>query len=254
MPDNPARRPAATTVDAVARLPKLTEIVADMLRRQIITGELAQGAYLPPEAELMVQLGVSRPTLREALRVLESEKLIRPRRGSRSGAQVQAPSVELSSRYMGLVLQYERVTLEDVHRARCTVEPALAGILAARRDPDALAQLRQLLEQEEACLDDHVAYAHASVRFHERIADLAGVQTLAMCVRQFNWVLERFFAGEQQPPARNALSHRAHAHFLELLASASPSEVEGYWRNHCEAVGEFMLKGHEGERVLDLFS
>jgi DNA-binding FadR family transcriptional regulator len=151
-------------------------------------------------------------------------------------------------------LQYEGVTLEDVHRARCTVEPALAGILAARKDPDAISQLRQLLDQEEACLNDHIAYAHASVRFHERMADLAGVQTLAMCVRQFNWVLERFFVGQRQPQARNALSHRAHAHFLNLLEHASPRDVEEYWRTHCDAVGEFMLKGHEGERVLDLFS
>ena len=168
MADKPNRDSPPPAMDAVVQSPKLTEIVAGMLRHKIVTGELAQGDFLPPEPELMVQLGVSRPTLREALRVLESESLIKPRRGSRTGAQVQAPSIDLVSRYMGFVLQYEGVTLEDVQQARRTLEPPIAGMLAARRDPHAIVQLRELLEREESCLNDDFSFGHASVRFHER--------------------------------------------------------------------------------------
>ena len=69
------------------------------LRRQIIRGELAQGDALPTESDLMVRFGVSRPTLREAFRVLESENLIAIRRGARGGARVQPPDREVAARY-----------------------------------------------------------------------------------------------------------------------------------------------------------
>jgi DNA-binding GntR family transcriptional regulator len=87
------------------------------------------------------------------------------------------------------------------------------------------------------------------------MADLAGVQTLAMCVRQFNWVLKRLqVAGQRTPPVSNSPSHHAHVRFVELLEHASPAAVEEFWRRHCDAIGEFILKGREGERVVDLFT
>ena len=66
------------------RIPKMAELVAAHLRRQIVRGDLQEGDALPPETVLMEQFGVSRPTLREAFRVLESEALISVRRGARS--------------------------------------------------------------------------------------------------------------------------------------------------------------------------
>src|ERR1700743_246357 len=68
------------------RVPKTAELVAAQLGRRIIKAELTEGESLPPEATLMEQFGVSRPTLREAFRVLEAEALISVRRGSRGGA------------------------------------------------------------------------------------------------------------------------------------------------------------------------
>jgi DNA-binding FadR family transcriptional regulator len=84
----------------------MAELVAQQLRRQIIRGELPEGAALPSEAALMTRFGVSRPTLREAFRVLESEGLINVRRGAHGGARVQVPSGEAAARYAGLVLEF----------------------------------------------------------------------------------------------------------------------------------------------------
>ena len=80
------------------RVPKTAELVADRLRRQIIRGELREGDSLPPEADLMAAYGISRPTLREAFRVLESEGLIDVHRGSRGGARASAFRPRRSSR------------------------------------------------------------------------------------------------------------------------------------------------------------
>ena len=64
-------------------VPKTSEIVADKIRAQIIRGELNEGDTLPPEGQLMDSLGISRPTLREAFRILEAEGLISVVRGKR---------------------------------------------------------------------------------------------------------------------------------------------------------------------------
>ena len=73
------------------RVPKAAELVAAHLRRQIIRGDIAEDEALPAEAELMHIYNVSRPTLREALRILESESLIVVKRGARGGARAALP-------------------------------------------------------------------------------------------------------------------------------------------------------------------
>jgi DNA-binding FadR family transcriptional regulator len=86
------------------RVPKTAELVAQRLRRQIISGDLAEGDALPSETTLTETFGISRPTLREAFRVLEAEQLISVRRGARGGARVHAPSADVAARYAGFRL------------------------------------------------------------------------------------------------------------------------------------------------------
>src|SRR5580704_2051753 len=91
-PARPARLPRSANGRPFGqriRVPKTAELVAAELRRKIVRGELAEGDALPSEAALMADFAVSRPTLREAFRVLESESLISIRRGARGGARVQ---------------------------------------------------------------------------------------------------------------------------------------------------------------------
>ena len=78
---------AAKEVGARLRVPKMAELVAGDLRRRILRGELVENDALPSESALMQRFGVSRPTLREAFRVLESESLISVRRGAHGGAR-----------------------------------------------------------------------------------------------------------------------------------------------------------------------
>lgn len=257
-PDEDAGESASpfTRVDTL-RSPKLTAVVADMLRRSIISGDLAEGDNLPPEPELMEQLGVSRPTLREALRVLESESLIRPRRGSRAGAEVCAPSVEVSARYMGFVLQHDGVTVEDVLQGRRVIEPPLAGMLAKRIDADKMGRLREALEEEEAQIGDPVEFGRASIRFHELVAELAGVDSLTLCVRQFNWVLGRLTSkveAEDGSQPGNARAHRSHVKFVKLLETAKPADVEDFWKRHVNAISDELLVKWPGGKVIDLFA
>src|SRR5262249_11182928 len=94
---------------APVRIRKTAEVVADDIRRMILTGRLKEGDTLQPEAQIIADFCVSRPSIREAFRILESEKLISISRGSRGGARVHAPSPELVARYAGFVLEARQV-------------------------------------------------------------------------------------------------------------------------------------------------
>src|ERR1039457_6054024 len=95
-----------TTIrSTVVRVPKAGELVAAQLRRQIVTGELREDDALPSESTLMEQFGISRPTLREAFRILESEHIIMIKRGAHGGAHVLVRDAGAAGRYAGALLQ-----------------------------------------------------------------------------------------------------------------------------------------------------
>ena len=110
--------------DQRLHVPKMAEMIADRLRRQIVRGELAEGETLPSEQQLQARFVVSRPTLREAYRILESESLITIRRGAHGGAVVRVPNSDVAARYAALILEYRGTPLDDLYQARIVIEPA----------------------------------------------------------------------------------------------------------------------------------
>ena len=168
------------------RAAKTGEMIAAYLRGRIVRGELAAGETLPSEVELMSPFDVSRPTLREAFRILEAESLISVRRGARGGARVVAPDIAVAARYVGLLLQMSGTTIADVYEARTATEPAAAALLAARRSQQDLDDLNACVEHLVGLVesDEHFrdadAWSQATQRFHDLILERAGNRTLAV--------------------------------------------------------------------------
>ncbi len=113
---------------------RTAEIIADELRRQIIEGELADGDLLPRQEVLVEQFNVSLVSLREALRILETEGLLSVRRGNRGGAVVHAPAKASAAYMLGLLLQSDYVPLGDLGTALQELEPMCAALAARRPD------------------------------------------------------------------------------------------------------------------------
>src|ERR1700733_15605928 len=185
-----ATRELANGGNQLVRVPKAAELVVAALRRQIICGELADGAALPPEAELMTRFGVSRPTLREAFRVLESENLITVRRGARGGARAHPPGREVAARYAAFTLEYRGVTLRDVYDARAALEVPSVGKLALDRTRDDLAVLGDALERQDAVTDDPRESIRLHGDFHTLLVRLAGNQTLTLLNEMLHDIVE----------------------------------------------------------------
>ena len=120
------------------RLPKTGEVVAERLRRQIARGELTIGQRLPPEDELTAVFGIARTTLREALRILESQGLVEIRRGRTGGPVVTMPKIDSLAEGLAVTLQLQGTTAGDLDVARQLIEPRLAARLAAKHTADDL--------------------------------------------------------------------------------------------------------------------
>ena len=118
--------------NAPTRTPRRKEgqALATRIRDAIVSGEYAIGDSLGQESQLLERFGVSRPTLREACRILEAESLIQVERGTSGGIRVRRPDRGVLSRYASLLLQYRQTTLRDVYEYRMLVEPAVARWLA----------------------------------------------------------------------------------------------------------------------------
>ena len=249
----------ANVVRAV-QLPKMANMVAADLREQIIAGVLKEGDPLPPEDQLMEHARVARTTVREALRILESEGLLVVRRGARGGARIRTPSVSNVARYIGLVLQCEGATLRDVYDARLMLEAPAAGLLARADDRgDIVAALREALADEEEVLDNPVELSRAYGRFHQLLVQLSGSQTFEVLTAVSNRIIQaqadRYMSSRgSQPERRRATdaAHRAHERLVDLIAAGATQDAEELWRRHLAAGDVELLADPEVNSVLDL--
>jgi DNA-binding FadR family transcriptional regulator len=128
------------------------EEVANRLRTQIADGMLPPGDRLPAEANLAAEFGVSRSTIREALRVLNSEGLIRTARGVSGGSFVTETEPSATSDFLqarlGILSRHRAITTAELLETRALLEVAGAALAAERRTADHLDELREALEEE----------------------------------------------------------------------------------------------------------
>jgi DNA-binding FadR family transcriptional regulator len=246
---------------------KTGEMIASYLRGKIVRGELAQGDCLPSEVELMRQFDVSRPTLREAFRILETESLIELRRGSR-GARIIAPSVEVAARYIGLLMQTSGTTVSDVYEARSLLEPVAAGLLASRRSAQDLADLSACADELEHFIAsgqppaDVAAWTRRSQRFHDLLMERAGNKTLALQSLVLREVVDTHLLLASRQPGMVALPGSAFARvvrsyrkLIALVEAREAAGAEAHWRSHMDVAARSLLPDQlKSATVLDIFS
>nr|WP_235949483.1 FadR/GntR family transcriptional regulator [Candidatus Frankia alpina] len=152
------------------QVPKASDVLADDLRERILRGEFREGTALPPERELVIQTQMSRTTVREALRILEVQGLVRIKTGRSGGAFVQVPGEESVASSVSLMIRGRQIRLAALLETREAIEPACAR-LAARYRTDAdlarLAHADEAIAAEEGSLTD---FLRANVDWHVAVA------------------------------------------------------------------------------------
>jgi DNA-binding FadR family transcriptional regulator len=240
------------------RVPKAGELAAAQIRRQIVTGELREGDTLPTEAVLMEGFGISRPTLREAFRILESEHIIQIKRGARGGAHVLVPDATAAGHFAGALLQYRGTTLADLYQARTKLEVAGVETLARKRSAADLGKLDGALAEGEAAVSDPFAYVEKhELQFHRLLTELAGNQTMIVLLDMLLSIIElhnqsfiRAHPPEPDAPGTRA-THEAHVKMVELIRRKDVDKAVRFWEAHLRLVSEFVISD-PNETVLDV--
>ena len=241
------------------RIPKAAELVASRVRKAIATGEMKDGDSLPSETELMAKFKVSRPTVREGIRILESEGLIRVSRGARGGGRVIGPDHGIVARAAALALQTQGVTIADLYEARTLIEPPAARLAAERRPKEAAAALRAY-NTPLAQVSQELAVARAVAGFHKLLLEECGNGTLAVLGLALHDVFERALLASTQARTpipepdrlrRLRVGFASQVKLVDLIEAGDGAGAEKHWKAHLEAAGKVWLKDGAG---LDLFS
>ncbi|MDW4548730.1 GntR family transcriptional regulator [Defluviimonas sp. D31] len=157
--------------------------IAQAIRDAIVTGHLIVDQRLPSEQELAEQFGVSRPTVREALKRLAAQSLIRTQRGATGGAFVNRISYEEAASQQittsTLLLSMNAVDFDTAREARYALERACVPFAAERRKADHLAAMRtEIFRQGQPGLSDE-GFCASDVAFHRALVDAAGNPVLS---------------------------------------------------------------------------
>lgn len=250
----PATRPAI-------RVPKTAEVVVGHIRRRIVLGELREGDFLPPEGQLMATLGISRPTLREAFRILEAENLISVVRGSRTGARVHQPKVENVARYAGFALQTQGTTLADIYEARLAIEPYCAKRLANANTAETVARLRAEAAHTAALVEEK-KYVEAIINltgFHRLIVELAGNHTLLFVIRMLQDLLvmhqENYFKThaftQDDLRIRSRWGLSSFHKLIDLIETGDADKVEAHWRLHITNANASWVPPEDATKIIN---
>src|SRR6185369_15335652 len=147
-------------------VPKASDVLARDLRERILSGDIPEGTALPAERELVKQTQMSRATVREALRILEVQNLVRVRAGRAGGAFVQQPTTKSMANSVSMMIRGQRIKLADLMETREALEPFCAELAARNRTDEDLAVLDKAnkdIADPDATL---AAFLQANVDWH----------------------------------------------------------------------------------------
>jgi DNA-binding FadR family transcriptional regulator len=251
---------ARSNADAV-RVPKTAELVARQIRNAIIRRELVDGDTLPAESHLISEFEVSRPTIREAIRILESEGLVTVARGARGGARINAPNFEMIERAAGITLQAQDVTIGDLYEMRTLIEPPAARLVAERGSEIAVPVLRNLIKTEFNLMQDRFAVSSRIAEFHRVLIELAGNKTLIMFSQALAGLVDDHLhlAQRRAPPLDPDLSDRrlrfglkSHTKLVDLIEARDGDGAEAHWKAHMIAAGKVWMEQIGPHSLVDL--
>lgn len=225
------------------RVPKTSEVIARWMRKEMHERRLSPGDALPSETQLRQQFEVSRPTLREAMRILEAQQLVRMARGATGGARYSLPEIGMVAEHTGIYLEAHRTTQHDLTEARLNIEPTVVGFIAEHADANELEELRASVAAHRAAMDDIVRFSAEHQRFYELLARICPNQTLTLFLLIFREIMgaQTELLGDeilaQGPQSKTELEAHVAAkeRLLEMIAARDRAGAESLWRRHLGA-------------------
>jgi len=219
-----------------------TEIVRQ-IRSLVADGRLKSGDRLPPERELAERFRVSRTSVREALRALESTGLVEIRAGE--GAFVREVSVESLIEPLALVILTQREAIAELYEARRLLEPPIAGLAARRASPEELAEMARILDEQAREVSGGRTGLAQDAAFHTAIGHSAHNRAITRIVAALMDLLTQTREESLQTPGRPQRSHQDHRRILAAIQARDEEAARNAMGDHLIAV-EQLVMGREG--------
>ena len=215
--------------------------VAEQLRVSIINGKIPFDSKLPKEEELQQIFGVSRSTIREALRVLSSQHLIKVTRGVGGGAWAARPAFDEIGQYLemsiGLLASGEDVTLQELIEFRGLLEVPAAGLAAERRTDHDLEILLAATTKELRTADDKDSYMNHHI-FHQRVMTASGNDLLKMVADPMVSTLRTLRLREKAPSSFWDTAAEEHRRIYEQIEGRNVEGARREMRLHLETLAK----------------
>jgi GntR family transcriptional repressor for pyruvate dehydrogenase complex len=243
------------------RQPRVAELIADALRRPILSGEIPEGGSLPRQEVLIERFKASLTSVREALRILELEGLITIRRGNVGGSIVHRPNVVSAAYNLGLLLQSRAVRLEDVAQTLRQLEPYCARLCAERPDrgTQLVPNLREIAKHGRDVAGDRAFKWNETAReFHRAIVQHCGGETVSALVEalvllwsghEASWMR---YAGDKVVSPSTKLRLQicdAHDEVLDAIEEGDGRLAEKLWRAHLGTAQRFHFAVDERQHL-----
>ncbi len=214
---------------AVARA---SSAIAEQIRNAILTGRVKAGERLAPERELAEQFGVSRVTVRDALRSIEAMGLIEVKVGARGGAFVTAPTGSKVAQSMSDMMVMSATSPEDIVEARLIVELGTVTLACARATDKELAHLRELCERGRDALAAGNYTRELSWDFHARIAKAAHNGAVDGLTQSFRSTLSMHPLRVREGPRAHELTVDEHLRIVEALEQRDGNTARRLMADH----------------------
>jgi GntR family transcriptional repressor for pyruvate dehydrogenase complex len=229
-------RKSKTVVVSRVSAPKPHDLLADQLREAILRGEISEGAALPPERELVEQAGLTRGSVREALRMLATEGLVQARPGRYGGNIVLLPGKETMANSIGQFIRGRKLSLRTLHETRYALEPALARLAALHRTEEDLEILSTLHQELIDAIGNFQQFSLANVKWHNAIARASGNELLSAFLYAISYgIAVSTTTEEYDTPETRKQVISIHAQIMSAIKARNADLAERRMRQHIGA-------------------
>jgi GntR family transcriptional regulator, transcriptional repressor for pyruvate dehydrogenase complex len=204
------------------------QLVAEQLEEAILSGVFKPGDKLPPERNTIRDLGTSRRSLREAMRVLEQKGLIEIRLGVKGGSFVKRPSTESLSKDLDVLIRFKQVPVQELAEFRLDLEGSIARRAARRADDHDIACLKKIASEAEAALADPDTdfrnYQEIDREYHLALAAAARNQLYASVLRIVHDNMSRYF--KKHLDWHRGRFHDHHKEMIEMIEALKNRDAD----------------------------
>ena len=243
-PDNVPVSEAGTMLEGLGRIKvlKSSDVLAEKLRREILSDGYRPGVALPTERELVSATGLSRGSVREALRILEAQGLVNTRAGRYGGTTVSQPTTVHLASHINLYAKGRSLPLTALAEVRLALEPMVAALAAKRRTEEDLAILRAIARRIECAAEDDVStFLEENVNWHDAIAAASHNDLLQAFATSVSGLM--FEASQLREFASADVRQRvcaAHARILEAIEAGDAELARRRVERDVQAYGQIL--------------